>query len=66
MAKNIHQMIISEIDTDQMRVKNNHPSYWNYFSGEKYWLNCLSGEKYWMNCCSREKCLPNGGMSSLE
>ena len=41
MAKNIH---ILEIDTDQMRVKNIDPNYWNCFSGEKYWLNCLSGE----------------------
>jgi len=45
MVKNIHQMIILEIDTDQMRVKNNGPNYWNCFSQEKYRLNYLSGEK---------------------
>jgi len=36
MAKNIRQMIILEIDTDQMRVKNINPNYLNCFSGEKY------------------------------
>jgi len=64
MTKTIHQMIIFKMNTDQMRVKNIDPSYWNYFSGEKYWLNYLSDETYWMNCCSGEKSRPNGEMSS--
>ena len=44
MAKNIHQMIILDIDTDQTRSENIDPNYWNYFSREKYWLHCLSYE----------------------
>ena len=42
MVKNIHQKFILKIDTDQMKVKNIDPNYWNCLSGEKYWLNCLS------------------------
>jgi len=42
MAKNIHQMIIVEIYTDQMSVKNIDPNYLNCVSREKYQLDCLS------------------------
>ena len=42
MAKNIYQMIIVEIYTDQMSVKNIDPNYLNCVSREKYRLDCLS------------------------
>jgi len=64
MAKSIHQMITLEIDTDERKVKDIDPNYWNYFSSEKYWLNDLSGKKYRTNCRDGEKCQLNGGMSN--
>jgi len=61
MTKNIHQIIILEIDTNQIRVNYIDPNYWNYFNGEKYWLNYLCDEKYWirMNYHGWEKYQPN-------
>jgi len=43
-----------------------NPNYWNYFSGEKYQLNCLSDKKYRLNYHGGEKCGLNGEMYSLK
>jgi len=45
---------------------NFDPNCWNYFNGEKYWLNCLSDEKWQLNYRDEEKRWSNEGMSSAK